>query len=622
MRIPTKYLFYDGLPNAKDVNKLMADNGYSSLPQVDRRNYKRNDVFTSIAPPNQPIDDRYTPLNPSNSSRNLPQVDNSNYGPINAPGSINPSSLNSLNLQLPNSGTTINQNPNNFGDYFNTGLGLVDSLIPGERIHNNYVTQPLPVYNPYPYGTGSQAIMEDGGYVYNSGECISALTETAKSGWLSGAVNPAHKGYCTPMTKSTCTPRRKAFAMRAKHHNLADGGELYEEHHRDSELESHLLNALSMIRKSKGDDTDDSDTAYSGIHIKPENKGKFTAYKKRTGKTTEEALHSKDPHVRQMANFARNAKKFHHKKGKDGYELYSPSMESGGGLSRSEDYGSKSHPYPGVSQEDFAGPHRSYPIPTKADAVDALRLAHLHHNQSVISKVHKKYPNLEEGGLIPYNPQTYESGGSLSPEKAKEILRDGTANGHKLTAKQKRFFGAVAGGAKPKAPDGTTLPKAPPGMKQTGSLPPTPPERTDAYLLDDINQVLASGQHTTNTGYSPEQQALLQDAYIWRNSNSFHRNPNIQQNIQAYFDRPIDTNNPLHMLRARLSKIGGGPLAMYNTTPNLDVRAAVPNNTIPQQTVATTMEGGGFVAGSIHDLSEEEIARMLKAGYKFENFTD
>ena len=55
------------------------------------------------------------------------------------------------------------------------------------------------------------------------------------------------------------------------------------------------------------------------IHIKPENKGKFTAYKKRTGKTTAEALHSKDPHVRQMANFARNAKRFKHggkKKGK------------------------------------------------------------------------------------------------------------------------------------------------------------------------------------------------------------------------------------------------------------------------------------------------------------------
>jgi hypothetical protein len=51
------------------------------------------------------------------------------------------------------------------------------------------------------------------------------------------------------------------------------------------------------------------------IHIKPENRGKFTAYKQRTGKTTEEALHSPNAHVRQMANFARNAAKWKHADG-------------------------------------------------------------------------------------------------------------------------------------------------------------------------------------------------------------------------------------------------------------------------------------------------------------------
>lgn len=34
--------------------------------------------------------------------------------------------------------------------------------------------------------------------------------------WIQKAVDPEHKGYCTPMTKSTCTPRRKALAMRFK----------------------------------------------------------------------------------------------------------------------------------------------------------------------------------------------------------------------------------------------------------------------------------------------------------------------------------------------------------------------------------------------------------------------
>lgn len=51
------------------------------------------------------------------------------------------------------------------------------------------------------------------------------------------------------------------------------------------------------------------------IHIKKANRGKFTAYKARTGKTTAEALHSSNPHVRQMANFARNAKKWNHAMG-------------------------------------------------------------------------------------------------------------------------------------------------------------------------------------------------------------------------------------------------------------------------------------------------------------------
>lgn len=48
-----------------------------------------------------------------------------------------------------------------------------------------------------------------------------------------------------------------------------------------------------------------------------------------------------------------------------------------GGLT-SKDRGSSKHPYPSVSSKDFAGGGRSYPIPTKADAVDALRLAGLH----------------------------------------------------------------------------------------------------------------------------------------------------------------------------------------------------------------------------------------------------
>lgn len=77
-----------------------------------------------------------------------------------------------------------------------------------------------------------------------------------------------------------------------------------------------------------------------------------------------------------------------------------------GGLT-SKDRDSSKHPYPSVSSKDFAGGGRSYPISTKADAIDALRLAGLHGRNDVRSKVYNKYPSLRPkalGGMyVPFN---------------------------------------------------------------------------------------------------------------------------------------------------------------------------------------------------------------------------
>lgn len=51
-----------------------------------------------------------------------------------------------------------------------------------------------------------------------------------------------------------------------------------------------------------------------GIHIKEKNRGKFTATKERTGKSTEELTHSKNPLTKKRAIFAQNAKKWNKKK--------------------------------------------------------------------------------------------------------------------------------------------------------------------------------------------------------------------------------------------------------------------------------------------------------------------
>lgn len=98
----------------------------------------------------------------------------------------------------------------------------------------------------------------------------------------------------------------------------------------------------------------------------------------------------------------------------------------GGGLSRDKNYGSSKKPYPSVPSGDFAGPHRSYPIPTKADARDALRLAGLHGNSSVRAKVLAKYPSLKALGgdlglpnLLTLDAMnTYAEGGDIHIKKA------------------------------------------------------------------------------------------------------------------------------------------------------------------------------------------------------------
>lgn len=83
-------------------------------------------------------------------------------------------------------------------------------------------------------------------------------------------------------------------------------------------------------------------------------------------------------------------------------ETYNPKRikhRLGGGLT-SKDKGSSKRPYPSVSSKDFAGGNRSYPIPTKADAVDALRLAGLHRKSDVKAKVYSRYPELRKKAKV------------------------------------------------------------------------------------------------------------------------------------------------------------------------------------------------------------------------------
>jgi hypothetical protein len=73
----------------------------------------------------------------------------------------------------------------------------------------------------------------------------------------------------------------------------------------------------------------------SGIYIKPENRGKFTATKKATGKTTEELTHSKNPVTKKRAIFAQNAAKWKHEDGSKGVRSF-PDLNKDGKVSRAD----------------------------------------------------------------------------------------------------------------------------------------------------------------------------------------------------------------------------------------------------------------------------------------------
>ena len=56
----------------------------------------------------------------------------------------------------------------------------------------------------YPKKSSVSSKLKSGGTVAKDGK------------WIQKAINPKHKGYCTPMSKPTCTPKRKALAKTLK----------------------------------------------------------------------------------------------------------------------------------------------------------------------------------------------------------------------------------------------------------------------------------------------------------------------------------------------------------------------------------------------------------------------
>lgn len=588
MHVPEKYLFYDGLPTAKDKAAIMAangyfmaDEGYAMAPNPFRHaaNIYSQQVHHQQAQhyqPQQAYDGVVMAYDGLSGIAPIPDASWSGQGP-NVP---NPRYDQAQHFKLhappkPPRPKTVN-NPNTLSDYLAGGIGIADSLIPKERIHKNYPTTPLPVYNPYPQGTGSQALSEWGGYMEDGG--------------------------------------------------CADCG---------------------------------GDMAKSGIHIKKSHKGRFTAYKKRTGKTTEQALHSSDPHVRQMANFAKNAKKWHHEGGgiidNPMTNFYPPAAENGMDVleqflprmtgqelayfgSVLEQFLPRMNGQGELESDEAKGgnwikgavnpKHKGYCTPMTKSTCTGRRRA--------FAKTMKKHHGFhEEGGEIENHvPTPHEQtmmnmakGGNISAAKAKEMLRDGTAQGHKLTGKQKRYFGWIAGGRK--GENGME-------MYQDGGVPDHPTGKpwegfSDAKKKVDLSDLMSynivnKGDKKTMHDY---QGVLLKNATstfgvdkgrkLYNEISIFNQDPQYNKlgpddRIRQFYELQSQDKD-VQDIKNQFRNFGSsGPAGLYDTSPDVNVQSQRQETNL----VAKKASGGNLSEGSTHDMSEEEIAGLLKKGYRIE----
>lgn len=167
--------------------------------------------------------------------------------------------------------------------------------------------------------------------------------DTLASNWSSA---PTGMTFSNSFIGSDGVFSNKAKRMANRLRDQVSAGDLW--------VSNNLANNAANIDKNQLGNLLSRSAAYGGpifakggtIHINPENKGKFTETKRRTGKTTEELTHSKNPLTRKRAIFAQNAKKWHHA---FGGELNTQGGDFTNGIIYIDNGGShESSPYEGV----------------------------------------------------------------------------------------------------------------------------------------------------------------------------------------------------------------------------------------------------------------------------------
>lgn len=206
-----------------------------------------------------------------------------------------------------------------------------------------------------------------------------------------------------------------------------------------------------------------------------------------------------------------------------------------GGLT-SKDRGSSKHPYPSVSSKDFAGGGRSYPIPTKADAVDALRLAGLHGRSDVRSKVFSKYPSLrKKSSLGSYTPP-------VKGMRTKFVIGGKEDEGYDMTGE----LSPVITTARYRTPSFTTVDTAARAIPNFGTIkvPAYVPPSTVPYIGQNINRsrtIFTGGDYL---GLGIDALSALGTGFITSNA---YKNLDFNYNLPNFVEEsPVALNTTYH----------------------------------------------------------------------------
>lgn len=245
--------------------------------------------------------------------------------------------------------------------------------------------------------------------------------------WIKKAVNPKHKGYCTPMTKPTCTPRRKALAKRFKAMaKKQEGGVIVNDKKLDSIKDNftppgsktsrkdyiNLKKQFDIQKKAIGkNDTKKLEELKLGKSFNINDLIKtyhdLQGMRKDLNLGVSEEINLVFPFVGQQIRGRFNQILGTHFKegGKLSKEYIKEAREKAGGSNVGKktfsDGSKRTGPYIGTSG---GAPKGSYPIPDLKHAKAALSLAHNAPNPEGIKKaVYNKFPELKKhanGGII------------------------------------------------------------------------------------------------------------------------------------------------------------------------------------------------------------------------------